>query len=420
MRSPLAETLGITLLCGFRRGYYTISMAPANAPDHRLLVVTESLGVGGTESHLIRTLPRLAASGWSVVTFCLTERGERAAQVEAAGVEVAASPRLARRKGSFLRYPAHVALATNNLYWLMRRSRPHIAHFYLPGPYLIGANVAIAARIPIKIMSRRSLSDYQRNWPLVARLERRLHAKMDAVIGNSRAVVRQLIEEGIPESKVRLIYNGIEVSPVLPDRNEARKALGLDNNTLVGVVIANLINYKGHRELIEGLSHIEWELPGDWRILLVGRDHGIRSELEALSTTCGISHRIRFLGQRSDIPALLAAADFGLLTSREEGFSNVILEGMAAGLAMVVTDVGGNAEAVLHGETGFVVPPRNPKAIGDAILELARNPEQRKRFGAAARKRVENEFSIDKCVKAHADLYEEMLDKIEARKVPAE
>ena len=192
----------------------------------------------------------------------------------------------------------------------MRRWRPHIAHFYLPGPYLIGANVAIAARIPIKIMSRRSLSDYQRNWPLVAKLERRLHTKMDAVIGNSRAVVRQLIEEGIPESKVRLIYNGIEVSPVLPDRNEARQALGLDNDTLVGVVIANLIHYKGHRELIEGLSHIERELPGDWRILLVGRDHGIRAELEALSTTCGISHRIRFLGQRSDIPALARGRGF--------------------------------------------------------------------------------------------------------------
>ena len=391
-------------------------MPPANASDRRLLVVTESLGVGGTESHLIRTLPRLAASGWSVVTFCLTERGERAEQVEAAGVEVAASPRLARRKGSFLRYPAHVALATNNLYWLMRRWRPQIAHFYLPGPYLIGAHVAIAAQIPVKIMSRRSLSDYQRNWPLVAKLERRLHAKMDAVIGNSRAVVRQLIDEGIPEAKVRLIYNGIDVSPVLPDRNEARQVLGVDNHTLVGVVIANLIHYKGHRELIEGLSHVERELPGDWRILLVGRDHGIRAELERLSTTCGVSHRVRFLGQRSDIPALHAAADFGLLASREEGFSNVILEGMAAGLAMIVTDVGGNAEAVVHGETGFVVPSRNPRAIGDAILELARNPEQRKRLGAAARKRVEKEFSIDKCVKAHADLYEDMLDKIDARR----
>jgi glycosyltransferase involved in cell wall biosynthesis len=302
----------------------------------------------------------------------------------------------------------------------MRRWRPQIAHFYLPGPYLIGTHVAIAARIPIKIMSRRSLSDYQRNWPLVAKLERRLHTKMDAVIGNSRAVVRQLIEEGIPESKVRLIYNGIEVSPVLPDRNEARRALGLDSDTLVGVVIANLIHYKGHRELVRGLSHLEQELPANWRILVAGRDHGIRAELEELAAARGISHRIQFLGEYSDIPRLLAAVDFGLLTSREEGFSNVILEGMAAGLAMIVTDVGGNAEAVLHGETGFVVPPRNPKAIGDAILELARNPEQRKRFGAAARKRIEKEFSIDKCVKAHADLYEEMLDKIEARRMAAE
>ena len=212
-------------------------------------------------------------------------------------------PRLARRKGSFLRYPAHVALATNNLYWLMRRWRPHIAHFYLPGPCLIGAHVAIAARIPIKIMSRRSLSDYQRNWPLVAKLERRLHTKMDAVIGNSRAVVRQLIEEAIPEPKVRLIYNGIEVSPVLPDRNEARQVLGLDSDTLVGVVIANLIHYKGHWELVRGLSHLEQELPANWRILVAGRDHGIRAELEELAAARGISHRIQFLGEYSDTPA---------------------------------------------------------------------------------------------------------------------
>ena len=101
-------------------------MPPNNNSGRRLLIVTESLGVGGTESHLIRTLPRIAASGWDVVTFCLTERGERAEQVEKAGVEVCASPRLARRKGSVLRYPAHVILATNKLYRLMRRWRPDI------------------------------------------------------------------------------------------------------------------------------------------------------------------------------------------------------------------------------------------------------------------------------------------------------
>jgi glycosyltransferase involved in cell wall biosynthesis len=384
--------------------------------DRRLLVVTESFGVGGTESHLIRTLPRLADAGWSVATFCLTERGERAEQMEAGGVEVVASPRIARRKGSFLRYPAHVAAATNKLYWLIRRWRPKIAHFYLPGPYLIGAHVAIAARTPIKIMSRRSLSDYQRNWPLVARLERRLHRRMDAVIGNSRAVVRELVGEGIPEAKVRLIYNGIEIAPAFPDRSEARRALGLDENILVGVVIANLRHYKGHRDLIEGLSHVSRNYPKPWRILCAGQDFGPRSELEALAAAGGVTENIQFLGLRADVPRLLAAADFGLLTPNgNEGFSNVILESMAAGLAMIVTEIGGNAEAIVDAETGYVVPPRNPKAIGDAIFRLARDPVQRKRFGAAARKRCEERFSIDQCVQAHAQLYEEMLYKI---KVP--
>jgi glycosyltransferase involved in cell wall biosynthesis len=166
---------------------------------------------------------------------------------------------------------------------------------------------------------------------------------MDAVVGNSKAVVRQLIEEGIPDAKVRLIYNGIEVSPALPDRLVARQKLMIPDDTVVGVVIANLIPYKGHRELVRGLSHLEQVLTTDWCILAAGRDHGIRPELEALAAACGISHRIRFLGERSDVLSLLAAADFGLLTSREEGFSNVILEGMAAGLPMIVTDVGGNA-----------------------------------------------------------------------------
>ena len=128
------------------RDFGVSAIKPIDTDNRRLLIVTESLGVGGTESHLIRTLPRLAERGWKVATFCLTERGARAEQVEAAGVEVYSSPRIAKCKGSLFRYPMHVTVATNNLYWLMRRWRPQIAHFYLPGPYLIGAHVAIAAR----------------------------------------------------------------------------------------------------------------------------------------------------------------------------------------------------------------------------------------------------------------------------------
>ena len=380
--------------------------------EHRLLVVTESLGIGGTESHLIRVLPRLQALGWQAATFCLSGRGERADELESKGIEVVAPRRIAKGNRSDHRRPVFIARTASSLFWFMRQWQPEIAHFYLPGPYLVGAPIGIANGTPVKIMSRRSLSDYQQKWPIVARLERMLHRRMDALVGNSRAVVAQLISEGVPESKVRLIYNGIEASEPLPPRPEARQELGLDENALVGVVVANFIHYKGHQDLIRGFGHVAGRLPAPWRVLLVGWDQGLRAGLESLAEEEGIAGNIQFLGQRSDVPRLLAAADFGLLTSHEEGFSNVILENMAATLPIIVTAVGGNPEAVVNEETGFVVPAHNPGAIGEAVLRLARDPELRKRFGAAGRARVMREFSINRCVRAHADLYEDLLVKV--------
>jgi glycosyltransferase involved in cell wall biosynthesis len=377
--------------------------------ERRLLVVTESLGVGGTESHLIRLLPRLAANGFKVATFCMTERGARAGQLKESGVEVFAYRASAGRTASLLRNPGHAALASAMLFRLIRRWCPDIVHFYLPGPYLIGTPVAMATRTPIKVMSRRSLARYQLNRPAVARIERFLHQRMDAVTGNSRAVIEELIGEGVANSKLSLIYNGVEVVEPSVTRSEARRALRLDDGALVGVIVANLIPYKGHRDLIKGLAQIAPHLPSGWRVLLAGRDQGLKSELETLAASVGIGANIEFLGERSDIPRLLAAADFGLLTSKEEGFSNVILESMAAGLPMIVTDVGGNPEAVLDGETGFVVPAGDPKAIGAAVLRLARDPDLRRRFGEAGRRRVAEEFSMAACVDAYAELYRNLL-----------
>jgi glycosyltransferase involved in cell wall biosynthesis len=378
-------------------------------PSRRLLVVTESFGIGGTESHLIRLLPRLVEQGWTVATFCLTERGRSAHLLEAAGIEVFSSPQVSTHKSSPLRYPAHVALASGALYRLARRWHPDIAHFYLPGPYVIGAPVAMAARVPIKIMSRRSLASYQRNWPTVARFERLLHRRMDMVVGNSRAVVDELRNEGIPGAKLRLIYNGIEMLQSGPSREQARRSLGLDGDDLIGVVVANLIHYKGHHELIEGIALAAGQMPQRCRILLAGRDQGLGPELQTLAQERGIGDMIQFLGQRADVAPLFAAADFGLLTSREEGFSNVVLEGMAAGLPMIVTAVGGNPEAVVDGQTGLIVPPRDPKAIAEAILRLSRDADLRRRLGEAGQKRVRAEFSIERCVAAHAQLYQETL-----------
>ena len=210
-------------------------MALQNLSQRKLLVVTESLGVGGTETHLIRTLPHLADLGWRVTVFCLTERGKRADELEAADVEIISSPRLAESKRSPLRYPAHVAVAMRALLPADTALASRRRSFLSAGLHLVGAPVALAARVPMELMSRRSLSDYQRRWPLVARLAGQLHRRMDAVIGNSQAVVRDLIEEGIPRSKIRLIYNGVRVSSTFPDRDEARRELDLDGDVLVGV-----------------------------------------------------------------------------------------------------------------------------------------------------------------------------------------
>lgn len=373
--------------------------------QRRLLVVAESLGIGGTETHLVRVLLPLAAAGWTIAVYCLTERGRRADQVELAGIKVFTAPRLTRRS----RNPANIVVAMNHLFWFMRRWRPEITHFYLPGPYIVGAPASMAAGMPIKIMSRRSLCHYQRYWPLAARAERLMHRHMDAIIGNSRAVLADLAAEGVPQNRLHLIYNGIETSIASPSRAEARRSLRIADDAFVGLMIANLIGYKGHTDLIEGLASVAQKLPPGWRVLCAGRNEGLQAKLEKLVEQCDLAANIQFLGERTDVPMLLAAADFGVLSSYEEGFSNVVLESMAAGLPMIVTNVGGNPEAVLDRETGLVIPPRDPAALGRAVLSLAEDAELRTRLGAAGLLRVRNEFSMENCVNAHAELYEKFL-----------
>ena len=137
-------------------------------------------------------------------------------------------------------------------------------------------------------MSRRSLSHYRQRHPLLGRIEPILHRYMDVVIGNSRAVVEELATERIPGDKLRLIYNGVETSIALPERREARRTLGIDQEAIVGIVIANLIFYKGHTDLIEGLARVAGSPPTGWRVFCAGRDQGLQATLEALAQARGL------------------------------------------------------------------------------------------------------------------------------------
>ncbi len=306
-----------------------------------------------------------------------------------------------------------LAAGSAKLFRTIRRDRPSIVHFFLPGPYLAGAPAAIAAQAPIKIMSRRSLADYQSKWPGVGRIEHHLHRRMDAVIGNARAVVQELAEkEGCPQDKLHLIYNGIASSGPGMTKVEARRLLRLPAEGFVATMVANLYSYKGHTDLIAALAGIADQLPQPWVVLCAGRDAGAAAAISRAIAEKGLGEHVRLLGERSDVATLLAASDIGILSSTaNEGFSNAILESMVAGLPMVVTDIGGNAEAVVDGVTGLVVPACDPAALGAAILKLACNRSSGSAMGERARERVREHFSLSVSVDRYVALYDELLSR---------
>lgn len=374
--------------------------------------VIGSLDVGGAERHLSQILPALAEQGLRLSVYTISYKGALAPKLEAAGIEIVAPPfaEAFRRVPPLVRKPALLILSIARLWLLMLRHRADIVHFFLPEAYLLGGIISLFVPVPVRIMSRRSLNEYQTKHPILARIERNLHGRMNAVIGNSSKVAAQLAQEGVPEDKLGLIHNGIDMAPFeVSDRDRrerARAALGIANDSLVMVLVANLIPYKGHADLLRALALAAPGFAADWAVLCVGRDAGIGEELRGLTNDLGIGGHVRWLGERHDVPELLAAADIGLLCSHEEGFSNAILEGMATALPMIVTDVGGNSEAVIDGQTGYVVPARDPKALAEAIRRLAADGGARASMGGKGKARVKDYFSVARCVSEYVQLYE--------------
>ncbi len=379
-----------------------------SAPPEVFFVIG-SLQVGGAEMHLSMITRGLVKRGHSITVYNLSGSGVLGNTMLNKGVKVIGPP--VNIKSGILKIlnPVFLSLSLLKLFLIFLFQRPVIVHFFLPQAYILGGILARCAGLKCLVMSRRSLNFYQDQHPLMAWFEQKLHGSMTAIIGNSRAVVAQLHkDEGVAKDKLGLIYNGIELErfDVSHDTRRQRKQLNIGADTIVMVIVANLIPYKGHADLLEALSEIRTKLPKSWTLLVIGRDDGIGKQLKAQATEFHLDQNILFLGPRDDIPEILHLSDLAILCSHEEGFSNAILEGMAAGLPMVVTDVGGNAEAMQNGVTGIVVPAREPSALGAAILRLVKDAKLRKRMGREARKRVEQEFSLEACVVQYEKLYD--------------
>ncbi|MCU0983585.1 MAG: glycosyltransferase [Acetobacteraceae bacterium] len=362
----------------------------------RLLVVVTGLGLGGTERHLASILPGLVAHGGDVRLVSLRAGGALAPALRDGGVTVLEAPALPA--------PLRVLVGLFTVFRLCLLWRPAVVHLFLPEAYLIGGIAAWCAGRRPRVMSRRSLNVYQTAHPRAAAIERWLHRRMDALVGNSRAICGELAAEGAPVERIALLPNGVVMAPATLSRGEARAALCLGEGALAIACVANLIPYKGHVDLVEAFARARPALPDGSVLLLIGRDDGMGVALTAQAEARAVIDHVRFLGERSDVADLLAAADMFVLASHEEGSPNAVIEAMAAGLATIVTDVGGSPEAVA--ETGVVVPPRDPAALADALVRLGADAALRERLGAAAAARAAAEFSREACIARYVALYD--------------
>ncbi len=364
-------------------------------------IIIGSLDRGGTERHLSQILPGLSKKGYLFRVIPIGGPGEFAAVLEKAGIEIVPPVRRRSRLGWVWLFELFF-----HFLWQAWRNRTAVFHFYLPGSYLIGMTTCMLTfhRGP-RIMSRRSLNEYQRAVPIRTRLEYFFHRYISAALGNSKAVVKQLRSEGIPENRIHLIYNGIETGHFEKARS-IRPELGIAENTLVLTMVANLHPYKGHADLLDALALAAPYLPADWLLLCVGLDTGLGPALRTRARENGMGEKVRWMGSRGDIENILAGSDIALLPSHEEGFSNAILEGMSSGLPLIVTDVGGNAEIIGEDSAcGLLVPPKNVEKLSQAILHLAGDADLRHKMGRAAQERVRTQFSLAKCLDSYDRFY---------------
>ena len=209
-----------------------------------------------------------------------------------------------------------------------------------------------------------------------------------------------------PEKKLKVIHNGMEPSLYLnADGSKSRFELGLSEDEILITMVARFVPQKDHDTLFKALSFLP---ECGFKVALVGggeREALFRREVEKQ----GLNGRVMFLGERRDVPQVLAASDIFVLSSNWEGLPRSIIEAMMSGLPVVATRVGGVPELVEDGVTGFLVPPKNPQALAKVLQRLLDDPELRRRMGQAGREKALREFTLDRMLRETEKVYEEVL-----------
>jgi glycosyltransferase involved in cell wall biosynthesis len=368
----------------------------------RVLHVQKVTGISGSERHLLFLLPALARR--FDVTFLILEAPGRpvddyVAALTRAGVRTERLP---------IRWDGDVrcVLAMTRL---MRRGAFDLVHTHLIHADVLGGVAARLAGVRVVVSTKHGYEDYDRTSRAyrLAGLTARWTCK---VITISEALGRKVAEvERIPSGKLTTIHYGIDCAVPAPEpsREVVRRSLGLPPDAFAVLSTGRLVPVKGYQYLIEAVGKLR--AGGSSAILLIAGDGPERAALQAQAERLGIGDRVRFLGWRADVSTLLAGVDAFALATLGEGFGLAILEAMAQRLPVVATRVVAVPEIVHDGETGLLVPPRDPAALADALLALERDSELRRRFASAGQRRVLDHFSVARMVRDTEAVYADVL-----------
>ncbi len=361
-------------------------MIAANRPRRRLRVVHVTLGLdmGGLEKLLVEFARHADRDRHELRFVSLSTRGPLADDVERCGWPVTALEEPdGLRPGLVFR-----------LAGLFRRWRADVVHTHDDKPLLYAASAARLARVPRVIHTRHGQSyTITRRQIALVNLAARL---TDRFVCVSEDAARLTVRQGVAARRVGTVWNGIDLTRF---RYQAARPDG------PAVIVARLNPEKDIETLLRATALAVREAP-DFRLEVAGNGPCLPA-LKQTAAELGLGEHVRFLGEVRDVPGLLARARFFVLSSVSEGVSLTLLEAMASGLAVAATRVGGNPEVVVDGETGLLVPAREPAALAAALLRLHRDAAERGRMGTAGRRRVEEHFDVRGMVARYEALYRE-------------
>ena len=379
-------------------------------PFPTVLHIVASLDIGGTEKQLYLVLKYLDRESFNSKVLALSAGGYWTGPIRDLGIELVEL----ERRGSF------EIRRLLELWRTMRGFRPDIVHTWHPGGNFYGGLAASLGGYRRLVLSYRS-RDRQRRLRAVA--ETVMFRRASAVVCNSQGLAMDLERRDLVRgSAPTVVYNGMEPSSIgigvdsEATRLALRSELGLPAHAPVVATVGRMVPFKNQAFLIEVAAEVLRQRP-DCFFLFIG-DGPERPNLEALALSLGVSEHVLFLGQRTDVAALLHACDLFAFPSGQirgsdgvagEGFPNAVMEAMDAGLPCVASTVCGAAELFSDGEAGFLVSPDDKPGFAQAMLQLLQDPTLRSAIGSRGRDIIRERFSAESMARQMAELYKAAL-----------